>query len=202
MKAHAAALAAAAFVLSGCTVAPPAGPTELELDAHYARMLDQVWANTELEGIVDRPEVGVVATLAPDNWIKTVYTCLGERGVADFGFVYGADTGLALHAADGRSRMSEQAQLAFYRCAAQYRLDGADIFGGERLRSTAQLDYIYDHYAEWTVPCMLRNGYLVPYAPSREDFVASQGRWNPYFAVRDVDPSELERICGSQLPAL
>ena len=202
MKAHAAALVAAAFVLSGCTLAPPAGPTESELDAYHARVLDQVWANTRLEGIVDRPEVGVVATLDPSNWIKTIYTCLGERGVTEFGFVYGADTGLALHAADGRSPMGERAQLAFYRCAAQYRLDGADIFGSERLRSTAQLEYIYDYYAEWVVPCMLRTGYVVTYAPSREDFVASQGRWNPYFTVRDVDPSELERICGPQLPAL
>jgi hypothetical protein len=203
MKARAAALVAAALVLSGCVSAPPAGLSESELDARHAIVLDRVWANTALEGIVDRPTVAVVATLRSTDWLKQVYTCLGERSVADFGLVFGRDSGFGIIAVDGRTPLSDADQLSFYICTGKYRLDGVDVFADQPLWSRAQLDYIYDYYLQWAVPCLLHNDFAVHYAPSREDFVDSQGRWSPYGAMRDDhSTARAAEICGPELPPL
>lgn len=203
MKARAAALVAAALVLSSCASAPPVGLSEGELDAYHATLLDQVWANTALEGIVDRPAVPVVSTLRSNDWLKQVYTCLGERSVDEFGLVYGSDSGFGIISADGRTQPSETDQLSFYICTARYRLDAVDAFADQPLWSRAQLDYIYDYYAEWAVPCLLQNDFTVPYAPSREEFVDSQGRWSPFGAVRDdYSTARAAEVCGPELPPL
>lgn len=206
MKAGAAVLATAALLLAGCTAAPPPGPTDAELDAYHVALLDEVWSNTALEGVVERPAIAVVDTLDPSNWVKQVYICLEQRGVGGFSLLFGEQTGLSLISLDASVPPSEADQLAFYVCTAQYRLNGSDILGSQPLRSRAQLDYIYDYFSTWLVPCMLENGYAVPYAPSREDFVASQGRWNPSWSVRDVEGGqvmdELVQLCGPELPPL
>lgn len=69
--------------------------------------------------------------------------------------------------------------MALYVCEAMYPV--ADRYR-ERL-TPAQLNVVYDHLVEVTVPCIRELGYDVADPPSRERFVEREGAWEEFSSV-------------------
>ena len=186
----------AVLALCGCVAAPtpPGGPSEAELDARVRAMLDHEWANTGLEGVVARPVVE--AQSLGEIWVPERFECVSEEGLSAWG--YNLD-GLAI---EGRDPTAEE-QLRFYTCAARYPV--------VEMLSTAQLDYIYDYYARWLIPCLGREGHAVTSPPPRASFVSAGSdegwRWNPYVALKEYPRAEpaitaLHAQCPPTLPGI
>jgi hypothetical protein len=185
--------------LSGCFLVstPPPPPTGAEGAEQYSTMLERSWQSTGLSGLLDRPVVTSAAPIPVDGWPTVIIACMLEHGHDTTEFELKADGGFQLTAP-----VSSDVQLDFYLCLAQNPSSGVE---GNVILTRAQLDYIYDYYASWLVPCIEHNGHIVREAPSREEFVAREGDWSPYdsFSVQDVsDFAALEELCGPGRPSL
>jgi hypothetical protein len=160
-------------LLAGCTTPrqPPPGATAEETAALLEMRVDQAWLNTGLEGVAERPAVERVDE--PANFDELA-ECLSDAGLVDWGMSDGS-TGPGL--AVSRTPSADE-QLIFYTCFAQHPTDV--IMGGVRL-SRAQLDYLYDYYRSWVIPCLALDSITVPDAPTRQEFAAEAWHgWNPY----------------------
>ena len=179
--------------LAGCTVPrePPPGVTAEETAALLETRIDQAWMNTGLDGLVERPEVDR-GTVAAD--FNELAECLVDTGLTDWGMSDGS-TGPGLAAAEAPT---PDDQLIFYTCFAQHPTDV--VMGGIRL-SREQLDYLYDYYRSWVIPCLALDSITVSSVPTRSEFGRDfwQG-WNPYdqapALVTDADYNEAIGRCG------
>lgn len=202
-----ASLAAVALLLAlaGCAAAPlPAPPTAEDAARHYELMLDRTWQTTGLSGLMDRPAVEAADPLPPDQWVKVLFNCMAESGYTLTGITSGAGSGfeLANEGTEAPLRSDSALQLAFYTCLAAH---PAEAPFDRQLLSGEQLDYIYDFYARWTVPCLLLNGYQMGTAISREEFIAREGDWTPFEALIPFDVSDFDtsvELCGPLRPPL
>jgi hypothetical protein len=205
MTARAAALGAAAFVLcagllSGCVAALPPGPSAEQLASHRAETLRLTWANTGLTG--DPPVVEGRYSTSDTDWFRSIGDCLSEAGVASPGWSYSTGAGYALAASPGLDLDDDAQQLAFYICVASY--NPPREYDG--VLSEAQLDYLYDYYQDWLVPCLTMRGYRFTDVPTRTEFKVIAGQWSPFYSVdisiSGADYDELERLCGAERPQL
>ncbi len=203
MTARAAALAAAVLALCGCAEAPPAGPTELQVTEYNARMLQTTWINTGLSEVFSRPVVEQGPPLTIDDWFNAVFTCLAARGYEGYSLSYGAGQGASVGSGSGEAVTDAAVQLAFYGCAAAHPVD---VVATHELLSPAQIEYVYDYYQQWVVPCMSTAGFTVRDAPTRQAFRDGYGQWSPYWSVNTTiggsEVEDLQRICGADRPAL
>ena len=200
-----AAAIAVALSSSGCAaVAPaPAGPTEDDLAAYNEQALLAIWLNTGLAETVERPVVTAGEPLSTADWFDFVMNCLADRGHTQIGLSWSLGEGAVLQTPSGAVLDDDQAQLDFYECAAQHPLDPA---ADHSLLSNAQLEYIYDYYMVQLVPCVVLNGYGLDRVVSREQFIALNGQWNPYYAIDQPinlrQFKELRTECGPERPPL
>ena len=179
--------------LAGCTVPrePPAGVSAEETAALLETRIDQAWMNTGLDGLVERPVVDR-GTVAAD--FNELAECLGDSALEEWGVSDGS-TGPGLVAVD---TPTIDEQLDFYTCFAQHPTDV--VMGGVRL-SRAQLDYLYDYYRSWVIPCLALDSITVSSVPTRSEFSRDfwQG-WNPYdhapALITDADYNEAIGRCG------
>jgi len=203
MTARAAALVAAVLALSGCVAVAPAGPTGLEVAEYNERMLQNTWINTGITEIFARPDVEQGAALAIDDWFAAVFACLSASGYERYSISYSYGSGAAIGDSSGEVVTDAAAQLALYRCAAA---NPVDVLASGELLSPAQIDYVYDYYQEWVVPCMIAQGYTVRDPPSRQDFHYGFGQWSPYWSVHDTiggtEVEDLQLVCGADRPTL
>jgi hypothetical protein len=172
----------ALLALSGCTSRPlPPPVTQDGVEDFLARQLDSEW---ELVGIADAnrpypPRVRFVTTVEYANVMSlcTTKVAPGYRRV------------LPTKAAD---------DLAYYYCQVQYPIDPSEYL----VLSTAQIDYLYDYYLRWTIPCLETQGYPAGPVPSRAEFRAYNGYWNPLYhpgRTTDISSDEYARLdadCG------
>lgn len=161
--------------LAGCVTPrePPPGPSVSELENRAASRIDLAWANTGLEGKVDRPSVAMVSATATFDQLAA---CVDSSGCSNWGIGDGIDgPELSL---GGAGEYPEQQQLSFYICFASY---PADLTFGEVRLSDAQLDYLYDYYRSWVMPCLAIDDVVPTRVPTREEFTSGEWRgWNPY----------------------
>lgn len=200
MRVRIAAVALVALSLSGCVAEPPPGPSPDAISAHRAEILEKTWANTGLTGEAPTAETQVASTEM--EWIEAISGCLAEGGVMASGWSFGSDEGYALLEQSGGGVDDPAAQRVFYVCVATYAAPNET----DAVLSDAQLNYIYDYYVSTLVPCMIMNGFTPTTAPTRVEFLALAGQWNPYYSVDvglgPVQYEQIERICGAERPEL
>jgi hypothetical protein len=200
MNARAAALVAAALVLSGCVATPPPGPTEVDLAAFQARMLELSWSNSGLSG--EPPSVDPQPQSSVNDSVMAVGQCMEHAGVGGQSWEFSSSRGYMLYGPAEGPAGDPVVQLAFYTCVAAYGF----VHTADEVRTPAQLDFIYDYFADWLVPCILDQGYALSEVPSRAEFHEIYGVWSPYWSI---SPSlttrpleELIAVCGPEMPEL
>jgi hypothetical protein len=168
-----AAAAASILLLAGCGARDvPDGPSDAQIEAAARAALDRQWRLSGLEGIVVQPDYVPKPIVTDREWSRLMLECMDHAGISQWGY----DEGSGLFIEGAQPTASEQ--LAFYWCFAEYpKVD---------LVSDDQLDFIYDYYARWLIPCLESRGFNVMNAPSRKAFADADpaiGPWNPYRAL-------------------
>lgn len=174
----------------------PAGPGDTRLETAVRAGLDRQWRLAGLEGIVVRPDYVAAPIVTDREWDRLMIECMDRAGIAQWG--YDGNSGLFIEG--GQPTASDQ--LAFYWCYAAY--PTVDLV------SDAQLDFIYDYYQRWLIPCLESRGYNVMNAPSRKGFIDADpaiGPWNPYRALERYPATfgaleELAENCERTLPGI
>ena len=165
---------AVALLLAGCSTTVPAGPDTTELDAYTERTLEAAWATVPRGG--PRPDVPRVRYISNAEYVPVMAQCMNEQG------------------ATGDSRARE---IAWYVCQAKYPVSPDEY----RVLSDAQVDYLYDYYQRWTIPCLASHGRVVTLI-ARDEFVDRGGLWNPLYStdeaaeVTDDEYATLNDQCG------
>lgn len=188
-----------ALALSGCAAeskspAPERGEplnqnlTEIE-NQLVGNYLDNAWRNV-LTAHPDavRPEVERVRLIDQADWTTIIPDCLAEMG---HHVVPDANGSWSVKGGPG----SEPYFLAFYTCEAMYPLHPK--FSAPM--TDAKITRLYDYFLNSLKPCLEREGYEVPPAPSLQRFqeaYRTDGGWFIYAGVADasVGPEELARI--------
>jgi hypothetical protein len=180
------AVAVAALLLAGCTVAPVEEPlTGLNLHEEqlYAQSFALQWSGIE---VPDAPTVPVVAYVPSAGWGTVVAGCMNAAGYADYA---ATRSGLTYP-----SRGDDAETLALYTCIGRYPVQ-ADF---SAYANKQQLEFLYDYFRDWLVPCLAAEGYPVPgTAPTREVFTefTVQPRWNPYNALLTQPTAGVRERC-------
>ena len=184
-------VAVAAIVLSvtGCVsvreVPPPI--SDADVQAHLQERVDAAWRNTGLEGTVERPEADP-ASYAEDYRLRlndqNFHNCMQDAGITQWG-TQDRDGGPLFTSGSGGVPSPEE-QLTFYTCYAASPTDFVWVQFSE-----AELDYLYDYYQEWVVPCLLSEGYAIALAPTRDQFTP-ESLWLPYYWVTDTPTGSFE----------
>lgn len=190
-----------ALSLSGCVAEPPPGPSDAEVAAMREHELDQTWARTGLAG--DRPAVEAGSPVDSEAWGQAIYDCVQQRGFVMQAMEWSTDSGAAVATNSGDTVDDPELQRAFYECVAATprAFDERDL-----VLTDAQLDYIYDYYETWLVPCVILQGYRFTDVPTRVEFHSLAGQWSPFYSVdisiSGADYEQLERACGAEQPVL
>lgn len=173
----------AALSLTGCVSAREVPPPmdDAKVLAYLEDRVDAAWLNSGLDGLVERPTADTADYVAnyrlSENYQK-FYECMQDSGITQWGSE--DRNGGPLFTSGGGAALTPADQLMFYTCFSASPTD----FGGVQL-TDAELDYLYDYYQEWTVPCLLSEGYTVAPAPTREQFRLPMSFWIPYYSVTD-----------------
>lgn len=194
--------------VAGCTShTPPPSYTDDERNAFFEERLDAAWANTDLEGVVGRPDLaaGIGDRFAADNW-QSLSECMFETGLTGWGF--GESNGGPIFMGNGNDPLPPDLQLAAYICFAENPV--TDNYRNILLTDD-QKQYLYDYYKRWVVPCLASHRYEFhpDFVPTERHFLENVGDWNPYYAISSgpgysseeglsndkID--ELEALCGS-----
>lgn len=186
-----------ALGLSACVTPrdPPPGPTESETTARTLARIEQAWANTGLESTTERPATAQVSVPVTFDELAA---CIAEAGISGWGLGDGPDGPTFFPEGEGEGKVSDQ-QLAFYTCFA---LHPTDVVMGGVLLSDDQLDYLYDYYRSWVIPCLALNSIEVTAVPTRLQFHQPHwAGWNPYMSIDSLGvlrnhDAEIER-CGN-----
>ena len=198
------ALAVGAVVVQGVAspaiAAPPAGPSQADIDNYVQRMLDETWINTGLSGELEQPPAVDVPPLSDDLWGDAFYACMAGLGYDLVSYSWSDGGGYQLSDANGQRVDDPDQQLAFYDCVSRNPRDPSS--SGE-LVTLAGLEYAYDYYLRWTIPCIRAQGYTFDLMFERNEFVGDGTQnpgWSPYYSVPDLaDPADFERlraVCG------
>lgn len=196
------------LAVTGCSPAPPPPSyTDEERTEFFEKRLDAAWANTGLEGVVDRPDLaaGIGDRYAADNWFS-LSTCMFDTGLDGWGL--GESRGGPRFTGASNDELPPEQQLAAYRCFAQYPV--TDSFRNVLLTDD-QKQYLYDYYRRWVVPCLRTHRYEINLAffPTEALLIESIGEWNPYDVIvggPNFSPetglsedalAQLHELCGS-----
>ena len=183
-------LLVAVLALTGCVSArevPPPMP-DAEIEQYLGNRVDAAWRNTGLAGTVERPEPdtsGWVENYRTTRNYEAMFECMQDAGIDEWGMEE-VDGGPVLTSGTGGVPAPPD-QLAFYACFAASPTD----FGWIHL-TDEELDYLYDYYRDWVVPCMQSKGYEFWDLPSRQAYRAQLGGWVPYYSVRNGPGEELD----------
>jgi hypothetical protein len=181
---------------TGCSATRrlPDGPSEAEVRAAVKERIDRQWMLSGLDGVRPRPLIAVQKVQQSGQWNPELGVCLREAGIRDWG--YSPHEGLRIQNAVA----NPEQQMMMYICFARY--PAVDVL------STDQIDYIYDYFVRWLVPCLELHGYQVGDAPTRAIFaaraVAGDGLWNPYHALTRFpgSPEEQSRLLEECQPTV
>ena len=191
-------LLGALFGVTGCSLESPApvGPSQEQITAVVKARLDRQWRLSGLEGIIVRPRFEYRPVIGASQWAPKISECMAESGVVGWG--YDASEGLFI---PGDTPTTSE-QLQFYWCFEKY--PTVDLL------TRAQVDYIYQYYVRWLIPCLESSGYNVMNAPSRRAFRSADPsieRWNPYRSLERYPSSPEARAviaarCSPTVPGI
>lgn len=180
-------------LLSGCATAYPSTVPAALVEAERQRILDLSWQNLGLAEPAPRPTPSVTPLAEDADWVAAWGDCVSSSGTDPQGWGFGSDTGFDFR---GQRDYDDRTLLAFYTCAASLPLVP---FAAEELRTPAQVDYLYDYYQSWLVPCLETHGYHVSAVPTNEQFVNGAASWSPLDEITLLDlvsAGSLLRNCG------
>ena len=198
-------LVLAVVLVSGCSglaQAPPPAPSTADFDEFHARMLALTWAGFALPPSLDAPPVTPGVGFERAAWGAALRACMKDAGYPDFGYTFSNEAGYVLLTVRRETVLDPSQQVTFYFCAARH-----PLLPDERrlLVGAGQLNYVYDYYLRWTVPCLIDHGYKLRRILSREQFVAASGQWVPYWELPMYSAADHERViglCGPDRPPL
>jgi hypothetical protein len=189
----------AVLALAACaaeTDPPPpeqAGMLSQELTAVeeqiVSRYLDNAWRNVvSIHPDAIRPEVDRVRLIHQTDWTTIIPDCLAEMG---HHVEPDANGSWSVQGGPG----SEPYFLAFYTCDAMYPVHPKY----NAPMTDAKITQLYDYFLNSLKPCLEREGYTVPPAPSLQRFqetYRTDGGWLIYAGVADaaISMEELARI--------
>lgn len=194
--------AASVAVLCGCTGAidVPQGLPAEQLESMTRATVDATW---EATGLSTRPAAEVGETESGATFFDAMRDCMFASGVNLDGMSVDANGGytpmLVNHDEPGPAD-----RIAFYQCFAQHPIDPVS---GTGIATREQLEYVFDYWTRWLMPCIAMHGYSVANTPERQVFVR-QGSytWSAYGAVTDYrtieQVDELKAECGPEYGAL
>jgi hypothetical protein len=176
------------------------------VDAAWEKALTDTWEGTGISLSMERPTVETAEPLRMDAWTQQFFNCLTYSHVAWEGMSSSDGGGIFLQM-PGKTDAEKRGatELRFYECVAKH---PQDMVADGTLFSDAQLDYIYDYYERWLIPCLATNHYqLRGDIPSRALFTELRGGWSPYWNLSpSIDSGrELDEIvakCGPERPPL
>jgi hypothetical protein len=186
-------------VLGGCTARPlPPGPTDADVARYYDAIADSHWDALGFGPSVERPATPATQFSTPETWAASVARCMNDAGFDE----YSAQGG-SLTITEPDPNPSTEQKLASYICELSYQ--PAAVTG--QILSAAQLDYVYDYYLRFLIPCLELQGETLDDVPSREAFVAQSalGPWSPYWGIVTRDTERFERLrteCPPMPPGL
>ena len=184
--------------MTGCALErrAPEGQSPEVVAAAVEAGLDRQWKLSGLEGVVVRPRFQPRPVIGAGQWASEVGRCMAASGIMNWG--YDPDEGLFI---PGDTPTTSE-QLQFYWCFERY--PTVDVL------TPAQIDFIYDYYMRWLIPCLESSGYDVTSAPTRTAFRDADPaleRWNPYVALQRYPATAGERAalaarCAPTLPGI
>lgn len=187
MIARAASLALAgvlAVVLAGCVTPrePPPPPDATDLADVAQLRFDQAWQRSGLQGTAEKPDIKPLGEAS----FEALSECIAAAGVEEWMMSDGSD-GVTL---DAGINADADEQLALHLCFAQHPVGSV---GGRIALSRDQLDYLYDYYKSWVIPCLALESVSVLRVPTREEFLSAEWQgWTPYNGTESL-PSEYDR---------
>jgi len=187
-------------VLAGCTPPRPdiPGPTANAIERFTERQLVSMWGTITVPYDLRRPKIEPVRMIRDDEYGRVMDDCLRGFSTHDYRNLYGYRL-IAQEPEGIRDEILEG--VAWYVCMAQYPVDPS----GSGLLSKRQLDYLYDYYRRWVVPCLILNGYDPGPVPLRKTFVSNGlagNFWSPTdelwgeFGFTDAEFSLVEAKCS------
>jgi len=193
---------AAAVLLAGCSpmpVAPP-DPTDAEVEAHIATVLDGTWENLDLPAGTVRPVNDSPGVLATAEWWEELSGCMEDLGILSWGLA-SSSSGYRFVVGNNEA-LPPELSLGAYSCLTEYVED--PVASGTYL-TDAQADYLWEYYQRWQVPCVQREGFTMWGLPmSREQFDTQRSEgyvWSPYHGVTIADQRAGRRLlehCGPE----
>ena len=193
---------ASVAVLCGCTSAidVPRGLPAEQLESMTQATVDATW---EATGLRTRPTVEVGATESGEKFFDAIRDCMFASGVNLDGMSVDANGGY-LPMLVNQDEPGPAERIAFYQCFAQHPIDPVS---GTGIATREQLEYVFDYWTRWLMPCIAMHGYSVANAPEREVFIR-QGSytWSAYGGVTNFrtldDFQRLMAECGPEYGAL
>lgn len=179
--------------------------TEQEAAEGYEQLLAESWLLSGLADSVERPVTITESALPTAEWNEALLECMQDAGYEGFAIAYWQGSGYRVE--PGPEQVSADVepatQLAFYLCLSKHSFDTSE----SPLLTTAQLDYIYDYYASWFVPCLAHSGFPLRATLTREQYLAVGGAWSPIVEVDalvqgQIEYDDLVALCGPERPAL
>ena len=188
-----AAAVASVGLLAGCApqVPVPEEPSAYAVIAASEKQLQVTWDLTGLPG--DRPQSRLSPGIGSD-WQEGVTACLQVEGI-----------GLRRIRADGDGyrpvfgrgvEVTATMQYAWFRCFAENRPTPT-------IASKSQLEYLWNYYHRWVIPCVRLQGYELNKLPEKQQFMQTGSfQWSPYGAttqlLSDEQYIELVAVCGPE----
>lgn len=194
-----AAAVAVVVALSGCTATPlPPGPTDADIAEYYAAVADAHWEALGFGPAVERPATPAIRFSSPESWAASVAGCMNAAGFDE----YSAQGG-SLTITEPDPNPSTEQKLASFTCELSFQ----PVAPPGLILSAAQLEYVYDYYLRFLVPCLGLQGESIDDVPSREAFLAQSviGPWSPYWSIVTRDAEKFERLrieCPAMPPGL
>lgn len=174
-----AAVVASVVLLTGCaTQLPvPGEASAYQVLAAQQLQLRATWDLTGLGGKFEQPEYRVVAR-DPDVWEQAVAACMAGSGVT---LRHARSDGDGYRAVLPRGdKLTNVTQRLWYRCFAQNQPEPL-------IASDSQLEYLWNYYHRWVIPCVRLEGYALNRLPSKKQFLATKSfQWSPYGATTAI----------------
>jgi hypothetical protein len=171
-----AAVLGATLALAGCVPVVPApqpGFDSATAAVFEKEWMDNTWRRTELPDRL-RPPDPVVRVITIENWGAEIVSCMAEAGYDTY------SPNMLGYARSDPEPAGLGESVALYLCEASRQT--SPVSAG--VRNHAQLDYWYEYYRLELVPCLRGAGLeLEEPPPSRSEFEATGGYWNPYLSL-------------------
>ena len=188
------AILACAAVLSGCTPTPPQeipGLTYAERKLYVARERDRSWRQIGLAPGTRAPDIDPIEYVDEEIYGTLVSSCIVEFDSDDLHHFVDDLVGKARPT----DREYVRSSLEWWICQGRYPIQLEDI----TLLSSEQLTALYEHYENFTIPCLIAKGYRIYSPPERGSFTTEGWpSWSPLDALI-LENSDLEPHAYVQL---